>query len=48
MPVPRAADGIALIHYTTIYKVFAKWADDGVVQNQPFLGYSGRTEAAGP
>ena len=29
MPVPRAADGIALIHYTTIYKVFAKWADDG-------------------
>ena len=24
MPVPRAADGTALIHYTTIYKVFAK------------------------
>jgi hypothetical protein len=23
MPVPRAADGAALIHYTTIYKVFA-------------------------
>ena len=23
MPVPRAADGTALIHYTTIYKVFA-------------------------
>ena len=29
MPVPRASDGTALIHYTTIYKVFAKWADDG-------------------
>jgi transposase len=29
MPVPRANDGTALIHYTTIYKVFAKWADDG-------------------
>ena len=28
-PVPRANDGTALIHYTTIYKVFAKWADDG-------------------
>ena len=29
VPVPRASDGTALIHYTTIYKVFAKWADDG-------------------
>jgi transposase len=27
MPVLRASDGTALIHYTTIYKVFAKWAD---------------------
>jgi transposase len=25
MPVPRTADGTALIHYTTIFKVFAKW-----------------------
>src|SRR3954471_14997849 len=32
MPVPRAADGTALIHYTTIYKVFAKWADDGSLE----------------
>ena len=29
LPVPRAGDGTAVIHYTTIYKVFAKWADDG-------------------
>ncbi len=29
MPVPRANDRTALIHYTTIYKVFAKWANDG-------------------
>jgi transposase len=29
LPVPRAADGTAVIHDTTIYKVFAKWADDG-------------------
>src|SRR5277367_5147027 len=36
MPVPRAADGIALIHYTTIYKVFAKWADDGSLE-QAFI-----------
>jgi len=36
MPVPRAADGTPLIHYTTIYKVFAKWADDGSL-DQAFI-----------
>src|SRR3954465_2048622 len=36
MPIPRAADGTALIHYTTIYKVFAKWADDGSLE-QAFI-----------
>jgi len=36
MPVPRASDGTALIHYTTIYKVFAKWADDGSL-DQAFI-----------
>ena len=29
LPVPRTADGKAGIHYTNIYKVFAKWPDDG-------------------
>ena len=29
LPVPTAPDGKPAIHYTTIYKVFAKWADDG-------------------
>ena len=29
LPVPQDAQGTAAIHYTTIYKVFAKWADDG-------------------
>jgi hypothetical protein len=24
LPMPRAGDGTAVIHYTTIYKVFAK------------------------
>ena len=28
LPVPRTADGKARIHYTTIYKAFAKWCDD--------------------
>src|SRR6266852_3510167 len=29
LPVPKDTDGSPVIHYTTIYKVFAKWADDG-------------------
>ena len=29
LPVPREPDGTPAIHYTTVYKVFAKWADDG-------------------
>ena len=28
-PVPKDANGTPAIHYTTVYKVFAKWADDG-------------------
>src|SRR5215475_9499275 len=29
LPVPKDANGKSAIHYTTVYKVFAKWADDG-------------------
>jgi transposase len=29
LPVPKDTQGNPVIHYTTIYKVFAKWADDG-------------------
>src|ERR687886_2741836 len=29
LPVPTDTDGKPAIHYTTVYKVFAKWADDG-------------------
>src|SRR5438309_2402220 len=29
LPVPTDSDGKPAIHYTTVYKVFAKWADDG-------------------
>jgi transposase len=32
LPVPRAGDGTALIHYTTIYRVFARWCDDGSLE----------------
>src|SRR5262249_19233170 len=29
LPVPYDPDGKPAIHYTTVYRVFAKWADDG-------------------
>jgi transposase len=29
LPIPRDAQGKPALHYTTVYKVFAKWADDG-------------------
>jgi transposase len=29
LPIPHDAQGKPAIHDTTIYKVFAKWADDG-------------------
>ena len=29
VPIPQDTNGKLAIHYTTIYKVFAKWADDG-------------------
>jgi transposase len=29
LPIPTDTHGKAAIHYTTVYKVFATWADDG-------------------
>jgi transposase len=29
LPIPQGANGKPAIHYTTVYKVFARWADDG-------------------
>jgi transposase len=29
LPVPKDINGNPAIHYTTVYKVFAQWADDG-------------------
>ena len=29
LPVPYDPEGKPAIHYTTVYRVFAKWADDG-------------------
>ena len=29
VPIPQDINGKPAIHYTTVYKAFAKWADDG-------------------
>ncbi len=29
LPIPHDAQGKPALHYTTVYKVFASWADDG-------------------
>src|SRR3978361_1019379 len=36
LPIPEAGDGSAVIHYTTIYKVFARWSNDGSL-DQAFI-----------
>ena len=36
LPVPCAGDGTAMIHHTTIYKAFARWSDDGSL-DQAFI-----------
>ena len=28
LPIPKDAQGKPVIHYTTVYRAFAKWADD--------------------
>ena len=33
LPVPKDAQGHAAIHYTTVYKVFARWSDDGSLEH---------------
>jgi transposase len=36
VPIPQDAHGKPAIHYTTVYRAFAKWADDGSLQ-QAFM-----------
>ena len=33
LPVPTDTHGKPAIHYTTVYKVFAKWSDDGSLEH---------------
>jgi hypothetical protein len=36
LPVPKAPDGTDAIHYTTVYRAFARWSDDGSLK-QAFI-----------
>jgi transposase len=44
LPVPKAPDGTHVIHYTTVYKVFARWSDDGSLE-QAFIASVGHLSA---
>jgi transposase len=33
LPVPKDGDGQAEIHYTTVYKAFARWSDNGSMEH---------------
>ena len=33
LPVPKDSHGKSAIHYTTVYKVFARWSDDGSLED---------------
>jgi transposase len=33
LPVPKVSDDIDVIHYTTVYNVFARWSDDGSLEH---------------
>jgi len=40
LPVPKDAHGKPAIHYTTVYRAFAKWANDGSLE-QAFVASVG-------
>jgi transposase len=41
LPIPKDATGKPAIHYTNVYRAFAKWADDGSLQ-QAFIASVGQ------
>jgi hypothetical protein len=40
LPIPKGLTGKPAIHYTNVYRAFAKWADNGSLQ-QAFLASVG-------
>ena len=33
LSVPKTPDGTNVIHYTTVYKVFARWSENGLLEH---------------
>jgi transposase len=44
LPIPKGPTGKPAIHYTNVYRSFAKWADDGSLQ-QAFIASVGHLSA---
>src|SRR6201987_3841923 len=44
LPIPKGPTGKPEIHYTNVYRAFAKWADDGSLQ-QAFIASVGHLAA---
>jgi transposase len=44
LPVPTESNGKTAIHYTSVYKVFARWSDDGSLE-QAFIASVGHLAA---
>ena len=44
LPIPKGPTGQPAIHYTNVYRAFAKWADDGSLQ-QAFIASVGHLSA---
>jgi transposase len=44
LPIPTGPTGKPAIHYTNVYRAFAKWADDGSLQ-QAFIASVGHLSA---
>ena len=44
LPIPKGPTGKPAIHYTNVYRAFAKWADDGSLQ-QAFIASVGHLSA---
>ena len=44
LPIPKDAEGKPALHYTNVYRAFARWADDGSLQ-QAFTASVGHLAA---
>jgi hypothetical protein len=44
LPIPKDAEGKPALHYTNVYRTFARWADDGSLQ-QAFTASVGHLAA---